>query len=161
MATVHQMADAAHWTTDAETGAYGPLRAFDLSVPHAAADAAPHAARAHVRAAVPAVVEEPTGKLELMPPGPSVHVQELAMYDDYINYYGFPRELGFIRVKRLDGVGEADCLLEVIIPRISADGSAAQFRVGAVPGQTMLSMFKRNRGAPRLAQPLRGLARGN
>ena len=22
------------------------------------------------------------------------------MYDDYINYYGFPRELGFIRVKR-------------------------------------------------------------
>ena len=91
-----------------------------------------------------------TGRLELLT-SPRADVQELAMYDDYINYYGFPRELGFIRMKRLDGVGEADCLLEVIIPRISADGSAAQFRVGAVPGQTMLSMFKRNRGAPRPA----------
>ena len=70
------MADAAHWTTDAETGAYGPLRAFDLSVPHAAADAAPHAARAHVRAAVPAVVEEPTGKLELM--------SQLQILTDYV-----------------------------------------------------------------------------
>ena len=41
-----------------------------------------------------------TGKLELLPQGPSMHVQELAMYDDYINYYGFPRELGFIRTKQ-------------------------------------------------------------
>ena len=68
------------------------------------------------------------------------------MYDDYINYYGFPRELGFIRVKRLlQQRGEVDSLVEVIIPRITPDGSAAQFRVNAVPGQTMLSMFKRNR----------------
>lgn len=45
-------------------------------------------------------------------------VLELAMYDDYINYYGFPRELGFIRVKRLVmSKGEVDSLIEVIIPR--------------------------------------------
>jgi len=86
-----------------------------------------------------------TGKLELLT-SPGQEVQELAMYDDYINYYGFPRELGFIRVKRLlQQKGEVDSLVEVIIPRITPDGSAAQFRVNAVPGQTMLSMFKRNR----------------
>lgn len=27
------------------------------------------------------------------------------MYDDYINYYGFPRELGFIRRKHMQGGG--------------------------------------------------------
>jgi len=86
-----------------------------------------------------------TGKLELMPPGPSVHVQELAMYDDYINYYGFPRELGFIRIKQLTDIGEAGALIELIIPRVSPDGAAAQFRVNAVPGQTMLSMYKQRR----------------
>jgi hypothetical protein len=38
------------------------------------------------------------------------------MYDDYINYYGFPRELGFIRTKQLTEMGEAGALLELIIP---------------------------------------------
>ena len=38
-----------------------------------------------------------------------------------------------------------DCLLEVIIPRVSSGGSAAQFRVNAVPGQSMLSMYKAKR----------------
>ena len=33
-----------------------------------------------------------TGKLEVLPQA-NPQVQELAMYDDYINYYGFPREL--------------------------------------------------------------------
>ena len=43
------------------------------------------------------------------------------MYDDYINYYGFPRELGFIRRKLLPsspggkGAPDEDVLLEVII----------------------------------------------
>ena len=41
-----------------------------------------------------------TGKLEVLPQA-NPQVQELAMYDDYINYYGFPRELGFIRRKLL------------------------------------------------------------
>ena len=41
---------------------------------------------------------------------------------------------------------QVDSLVEVIIPRITPDGSAAQFRVGAVPGHTMLSMFKVPRG---------------
>ena len=87
-----------------------------------------------------------TGKLELLPQTASnPHMQELAMYDDYINYYGFPRELGFIRTKQLTDIGEAGALLELIIPRVSPDGSAAQFRVGAVPGQTMLSMYKSRR----------------
>ena len=45
----------------------------------------------------------------------------------------------------LQSRGEVDCLIEVIIPRITEDGSAAQFRVNAVPGQTMLTMFKRHR----------------
>ena len=64
------------------------------------------------------------------------------MYDDYINYYGFPRELGFIRTKQLTDIGEAGALIELIIPRVSPDGAAAQFRVNAVPGQSMLSMYK-------------------
>jgi len=86
-----------------------------------------------------------TGKLELLS-AKSQEVLELAMYDDYINYYGFPRELGFIRVKRLVmSKGEVDSLIEVIIPRITTDGSAAQFRVNAVPGQTMLTMFKQKK----------------
>ena len=67
------------------------------------------------------------------------------MYDDYINYYGFPRELGFIRTKQLTDIGEAGALIELIIPRVSSDGAAAQFRVNAVPGQTMLSMYKSRR----------------
>jgi len=86
-----------------------------------------------------------TGKLEMLQSS-STAVQELAMYDDYINYYGFPRELGFIRAKRLqqdDWPG--DRLIEVIIPRVSSDGCAAQFRVNAVPGQSMLSMYKQKR----------------
>ena len=42
------------------------------------------------------------------------------MYDDYINYYGFPRELGFIRVKRLlQQKGEVDSLVEVNIPPLA------------------------------------------
>jgi len=86
-----------------------------------------------------------TGKLELLPQGNSPNVQELAMYDDYINYYGFPRELGFIRTKQLTEMGEAGALLELIIPRVSPDGAAAQFRVNAVPGQSMLSMYKQRR----------------
>ena len=60
---------------------------------------------------------------------------------------GFPRELGFIRRKQLQQVGAGggegggrDVLLEVIIPRVFDDGCAAQFRVNAVPGQSMLSM---------------------
>ena len=57
---------------------------------------------------------------------------------------GFPRELGFIRRKQLQAAG-GDCLLEVIIPRVSSGGSAAQFRVNAVPGQSMLSMYKAQR----------------
>ena len=84
-----------------------------------------------------------TGKLEVLPQA-NPQVQELAMYDDYINYYGFPRELGFIRRKQLQAAG-GDCLLEVIIPRVSSGGSAAQFRVNAVPGQSMLSMYKAKR----------------
>ena len=67
------------------------------------------------------------------------------MYDDYINYYGFPRELGFIRTKQLTGAGEAGALIELIIPRVSPTGAAAQFRVGAVAGQTMLSLYKQKR----------------
>ena len=93
-------------------------------------------------------------------------------YDDYINYYGFPRELGFIRTKQLTEIGEAGALIELIIPRVSPDGAAAQaserahpprhtslaplfrrafvplfsqFRVNAVPGQSMLSMYKSRR----------------
>ena len=86
-----------------------------------------------------------TGKLQLLPQVGSSHVQELAMYDDYINYYGFPRELGFIRTKQLLDLGEAGALIELIIPRVSPDGAAAQFRVNAVPGQSMLSMYKQRR----------------
>jgi len=86
-----------------------------------------------------------TGKLEMLPQH-SPQVQELAMYDDYINYYGFPRELGFIRAKRLlQQEWQGDQLIEVIIPRVSPDGCAAQFRVNAVPGQSMLSMYKQKR----------------
>ena len=62
-----------------------------------------------------------TGKLEVLPRS-SPEVTELAMYDDYINYYGFPRELGVIRRKQLQAAG-GDCLLEVIIPRVSSGGS--------------------------------------
>ena len=36
-------------------------------------------------------------------------------------------------------------LLEVIIPRVFDDGCAAQFRVNAVPGQSMLSLYKQKR----------------
>jgi len=86
-----------------------------------------------------------TGKLELLPQSPNPQVQELAMYDDYINYYGFPRELGFIRTKQLTDIGEAGAYIELIIPRVSPDGAAAQFRVNAVPGQSMLSMYKQRR----------------
>ncbi len=39
---------------------------------------------------------------------------------------------------------EAGILIELIIPRVSPDGSAAQFRVGAVAGHSMLSMYKGN-----------------
>ena len=87
-----------------------------------------------------------TGKLEVLPQPArgAAKLVELAMYDDYINYYGFPRELGFIRRKQLQAAG-GDCLLEVIIPRVSSGGSAAQFRVNAVPGQSMLSMYKAKR----------------
>ena len=93
-----------------------------------------------------------TGKLEVLPHA-NPQVQELAMYDDYINYYGFPRELGFIRRKHVlpneaggaGGGGAGDILLEVIIPRVFNDGCAAQFRVNAVPGQSMLSMYKQKR----------------
>ena len=86
-----------------------------------------------------------TGKLELLPRSPSPHVQELAMYDDFINYYGFPRELGFIRTKLLAETNEASAYIEVIIPRVASDGAAAQFRVGAVPGHSMLTMYKARR----------------
>ena len=96
-----------------------------------------------------------TGKLEVLPQA-NPQVQELAMYDDYINYYGFPRELGFIRRKQLQvhadlapstgsNAAAEDVLLEVIIPRVFDDGCAAQFRVNAVPGQSMLSMYKQKR----------------
>ena len=67
------------------------------------------------------------------------------MYDDYINYYGFPRELGFIRTKLLAETNEAGAYIEVIIPRVASDGAAAQFRVGAVPGHSMLTMYKARR----------------
>ena len=67
------------------------------------------------------------------------------MYDDYINYYGFPRELGFIRTKQLTEPGETGAFLELIIPRVSTDGAAAQFRVNALPGQSMLSMYKQRK----------------
>jgi len=88
-----------------------------------------------------------TGKLEVLPQPArgAAKLVELAMYDDYINYYGFPRELGFIRTKQLLDVGEAGALIELIIPRVSPDGAAAQFRVNAVPGQSMLSMYKQKR----------------
>ena len=70
---------------------------------------------------------------------------------------GFPRELGFIRTKQLmDDIGEAGALIELIIPRVSPDGAAAQFRVNAVPGQNMLSMYKQVCGAtspPRAPPP--------
>ena len=86
-----------------------------------------------------------TGRLQLLPPSAGSHLQELAMYDDYINYYGFPRELGFIRTKQLLNLGETGALIELIIPRVSPDGAAAQFRVNAVPGQSMLTMYKQRR----------------
>ena len=87
----------------------------------------------------------PLSPLQLRPQAGAGHVQELAMYDDYINYYGFPRELGFIRTKQLLDLGEAGALIELIIPRVSPDGAAAQFRVNAVAGQSMLSMCARRR----------------
>ena len=105
-----------------------------------------------------------TGKLEVLPPSPnpaSRHIQELAMYDDYINYYGFPRELGFIRTKALADASESGALIELIIPRVSPSGAAAQFRVNAVPGQSMLSRYKqRARAHVRAARPPLGARAG-
>ena len=72
-----------------------------------------------------------TGKLELLT-SPNQEVQELAMYDDYINYYGFPRELGFIRVKRLlkqrGEVRHARNLRYIRHARVDSSGSSSAGR---------------------------------
>ena len=92
-----------------------------------------------------------TGKLEVLPQASSM--REMLIFDDDVNCYGFPRQLGAIRTElaqrahsdtegpaRTWGLGAilgfggsdhsqgADRLLEVIIPRVNESGRVAQFR---------------------------------
>ena len=82
-----------------------------------------------------------TGKLELLPRSPSPHVQELAMYDDFINYYGFPRELGFIRTKLLAETNEASAYTRSSF-RASLRWRRRPVPRGRGPRPPMLTMYK-------------------
>uniref|UniRef100_A0A7S4BZZ5 Uncharacterized protein n=1 Tax=Chrysotila carterae TaxID=13221 RepID=A0A7S4BZZ5_CHRCT len=81
-----------------------------------------------------------TGKLECLQQT-APEVQELAMYDDHIYDVEFPRELGFIRMKRVEKGAKGERLIEVVIPKVSLDSSSAEHVADAAVGDSTMHRY--------------------